>query len=254
MKNDQPRNESMPYITILFVIIIALIIFFGFAVLSLKSQGSGSQGSGTKMNALTISASGTVANTTSQAVLYASINGTGQTNQLAVENLSGTLNEFNSTILKYVNGNASRISTSYFNVYKIYNKSGYSASESVDIIIPNISNVSKAIGALSSIPNVYVTDTISQLSGTQIGAMRTRALSLALANATAQADALIGNNSTVYSTNITINSYYVYPYSYSSGAGAVPAGITTTVPPQYYGGSSTVTESITVVFIYGKKS
>lgn len=208
------------------------------------------------LNAISISATGTVYNRSSQAQLSINVNGTGLTSAAAVQNISATLSKFNTTILKYVGGNLSQISTTYFNAYKLYNKTGYGATEGLTVTLSNISNSSSAIGALSDIPNVYVTYASPQLSNAQISKMRIAALSLALSNATSQAHALIGN-STIYGTNISVNNYYVYPFTYGLAATPAVAGngagssSNITITPQFYGGLNKVSESITVSFTYG---
>jgi uncharacterized protein YggE len=247
------KNEPLVYV----IIILALVAFSSIIALSFMANGNKlssttvPQGSSTLM----ITATGTSYNASSQADLYLTMNGTGATNQEAVHNISATLNAFNSTVSPYVNGNLTRITTNYFNVYKIYNKTGYQATESLTVRIPNIHNVSGAIGALSDIPNIYVSDANPVLSDSQISTMRITALSLALANATAQAQTLIGRNNTIYNTNISVNSYYIYPryYSLSSTAGGGAINGNTSIPTQFYGGTNKVTESITVVFVYGRK-
>lgn len=258
MISDSMKNELALYL----VIILAVVIFAALLIFTLQSTSRLGGGTSTvNMNQLTISASGTVSNSSSQASMYLIVNGTGTTSQLAVQNISATLNKFNSTILKYVNGNLSRISTSYFNVYKNYNKTGYTATEGLNLILPNIKNVSGAISSLSNISDLYVVGASPQLSDAQTSAMRIRALSLAMSNATAQAYALIGNNETIYATNISVNNYRIFPYGYALGASSavVPSGapvqnINSSVPTQFYGGTSQVTESVTVVFTYGRNT
>lgn len=264
MKNEQSQSNAGLYaVIILSALVLGLLIFAGFAIFGSRSQSGTSTLSYTnstiRLNSLVISASGTVTNKSTQATVYVDINGTGQTNQLAVQNLSNTLQSFNSTALKYINGNLSRISTSYFNTNKLYNKSGYEAQESLSVIIPNVNNVSSFIGAISTIPNAYVVGAASTLSAAQISSMRTSALTLALANATSQAQALVGKNNTIYSTNISVNSYNVYPFSYAvgavggGGANAAATPITTTITPQFYGSTGQVTESVSVTFLWGPK-
>ncbi|MDE1871488.1 MAG: SIMPL domain-containing protein [Candidatus Micrarchaeota archaeon] len=237
-------------VAVLAILVFAAVMVYGFTINRSQSPTTSTiQQSST----LTISATGTVYNSSSQSVIYVTMNGTGKTNQQAVQNISATLQKFNSTIMKYVNNNASLITTSYFNVYKVYNKSSYEASESLSVTIPDIGNTSAAIGALSNITNVYVGGASPELSDAQVSAMRVAALSLALSNATAQAHALL-RNSTIYTTNITINNYYVYPIPYRLDlAISGGSGVTTTIPPEFYGGTNKVTESITVVFVYGTK-
>jgi uncharacterized protein YggE len=246
------KNEKVLYA----IVIVALILFAALVAFTIGNRGNTGGITPPQTSTLTITASGVVSNKSSQASLYVIVNGTGPTNNAAVQNVSATLQQFNITIYGYVNGNLSMISTNYFNVYKLYNKTGYEALESLYVIIPNIDNVSSAIGALSSIPNVYVTGATPMLSSAQVSAMRVAALSLALSNATAQAQALIGKNNTIYATNISINNYYVYPYVYSLGTSSVvaaPSQINRTIPTEFYGGTNKVTESITVTFIYGRK-
>lgn len=245
-------NETILYV----IVILAVIAFIGLITFS----AGGWRGIGwhikntTSNNTISITASGTASNASTQASMYVDINGTGLTNQQAVQNITATLNTFNSTIYKYVNGNLSMITTQSFQVYKLYNKTGYQATENLVVTIPRIGNVSNVILALSAIPNVYVTYATPKLSDAQTTSLRLQALSAALSNATAQAYAVIGKNNTIYSTNITVNGYnfYPYPYGVSNVAGAksiTPAQIS----PQFYGGTGQVTESITAVFTYGKK-
>ncbi|HIH50260.1 TPA: hypothetical protein HA291_02260, partial [Candidatus Micrarchaeota archaeon] len=87
--------------------------------------------------------------------------------------------------------------------------------------------------------------------------LRASALALAISNATSQADALLGPNEVIYSRNISVNSYYIYPYGVaeSSGSGALAsvAGRNATISPQFYSGTSQVTETVSVVFHYGSR-
>jgi len=249
------KNNPMPYVLAI-VILIAVVALLAVSFL-FRASGYGNQApnQNSNVNYLTISASGTVSNRSTEGIIDAMINGTGRTNEAAVQNISATLLQFNKTIYQYVNGNLSDISTNYFNVYKAYNSSNYTAMEDIEVTIPSINNVSAALGALSAIPNVYPSAISTQLTNNQISAMRVKALSLAMQNATEQARAVIGNG-TITATNISVNNYYFYPYRY--GLGAVPAAsgaggsytTTVTIPPQFYGGTSQITESVTVVFSY----
>lgn len=240
------------------IAVIALLIFASVIILGYGQNRSANnvQPAPKQLGTITITATGTVYNSSSQALVYIIVNGTGLTNQQAVQNVSTTLETFNSTISPYVNGNLSRITTTNFNVYKLYNRTGYQATESLSILIPNIKNVSPAIGDLSGITNVYVTDARPRLSDAQVSLMRNVALSDAMANATSQARSLIGANNTVTMTNITVNNYYIYPVVYSLGAVAQGSVVSrnTTIPPQFYGGLNRVTESVTVMFTYGPVS
>lgn len=263
------------------IVFFAVLIFIALIMFSLENgTGTGTIKQG-YTHMLSISASGSAYNKSAEAQISVTMNGTGQTSALAVQNLSSTLNKFNSTAYRFLNGNYSLLATTYYSVYKPYsypcipyagaggimipckenttqtNQSNYVAVEEVTVTLPNINNVSAFLGAMGSIPNVYVTSTYPMLSDKQATMLRSEALAAALANATSQAKALIGNN-TILSTNITVNNYYIYPYAYSTGGGALAvsngnATPTTTISPQFYGGLNKVTESITAIFYYGSR-
>jgi uncharacterized protein YggE len=249
------HESILTVLVVLSILILVALVALTYEASRLQTQ-PGVSTTITNRNMISISATGTAYNKSSQADLSIDVNGTGLTNAAAVKNVSESLSLFNSTISKYVNGNLSQISTTYFNVYKLYNMTGYQATEGLSVTIPNISNVSGAIGAISSIPNIYVSYATPSLSDAQISKMRVTALSLALSNATSQAHALIGND-TIYATNISINNYYVYPFTYglaSPPAESASGGISRSnisITPQFYGGLNKVTESITVTFSYG---
>lgn len=250
---DRMKNDAFIYV----IVAVAFIIFVAAVAFGLSGGLGSGQGMMGQKSTITITASGTVSNESSQAYMYVLVNGTGATNHLAVQNVSSTLAQFNSTILKYLNGNMSEITTTYFNVYKIYNKSAYEADESMTVTMPNIGNVSPAISELSNINDVYVTGASPALSDSQVSAMRIQALALAMANATAQARAVIGKNSTIYATNISIDNYYVFPYRLygTEVTAATPAALPSnfTITPEFYGGTNQVTESVTVIFTYGQQ-
>jgi len=242
------------------IVLVAVIIFSALIAFSFESTGNNlGSGSGTKagnsttaLSQLTITASGSVSNASTQSLLYVSINGTGPTTQAATQNLSSTLNRFNSTIAPFINGNLSKITTSNYNTYKVFNSTIFQAQESLMVSLPNIANTSAAIGAVSNIPNVYISEAAPELSNAQIKGMRIQALQLALANATSQADALIGPNDTIYATNISVNNYVVYPFAYATAQASGP-GTSPAITPKFYGGTNQVTESVSVVFSWGKK-
>ena len=265
----------MLYLVVLFaVMVLAVLIVFSFG-----AHGSGN-GLGRATSAITLGATGTAHAKPSQAQISISINGTGPATSSAVQNLSATLNRFNSTVYRFLNGNTSLIETTYYSVYKPYsycpilpqktgsnassalypvicakNSTGYTAAEDISVTLPNISNTSAFLGAIASIPNVYVASVNPMLSNSQASSLRSAALSDAIANATSQAYALLGPNAVIYSRNISVNSYYSYPYGYASSgalAGSVQ-GRNATIGPQFYTGTSQVTESISVVFHYGSR-
>src|SRR5208282_2099650 len=120
--------------------------------------------------------------TPTQAVLSVGFSGLGSSAYAATTNLSSELMQANATLSKYVNGNVSEIQTSYYNLYNqsdypytSYN--GYVAMESLTVIIPNVDNVSAALGALSAINGVSIEGSSSQLSDSQFSSLRGTALS-----------------------------------------------------------------------------
>ncbi len=246
------------------VIILALLAFVAVIMNSgaLKQQLP-EQGATT----VSVTASGSASATADAAQLDLLVNGTGNTTQIAVANLSKTMNLVNSTLLKYVNGNLSQISTEYFNVNACYsypyyistttiyppkvNKTcGYVATEDLLITIPNSNNVTSALQSLTSIPNVYVNGAAAKLTNQQISTLRGQALTQAMSNATGQAVA-VSPTGKVSALNITVNGFYVYPLQYSfGGTGIVTPGAAAGELQNslFYTGTSSVTESVTVVF------
>lgn len=198
------------------------------------------------MTYVTVTGSGVAYAIPSNATIFVTLNGTGSTPAIATSNLSLTLNEFNYTILKYAGGNSSRITTQSYSLYKVYNKSAYSATETVSVSIPSISNVTPALTALSLIQNVYINSVSSQLSQQQTAALTSSALQSALDNATAQAEQLSGN-AVLYQKNVTVSKNYIYYPYYSLAANANPVS---GQGPLYFNGREGVSEQVTVVFTH----
>ncbi|MDE1860851.1 MAG: SIMPL domain-containing protein [Candidatus Micrarchaeota archaeon] len=212
---------------------------------------------------ITIQAMGSATAPPSQGVLYLTAQGNGKTAAAATANLSSTLSAFNASISRYINGNWSMVKTTYYNLYNnthsgtyprysYYGYNGFIASEELEVDMPNVQNVSKAIGALSSINNISVTSAQATLSDAQITKLRGQAFSQALQNATSQASLLTGN-ATLTAQNITVDSYNFYPLPYALGTGAVSASSNKTINPSFYSGTTSITESITVTFSYNRK-
>ena len=129
----------------------------------------------------------------------------------------------------------------------MYNSSKYEASEAVSISVPQISNVSSILEALSLIQNVYVTQTSSSLSSKQSEQLMQSALSLAIQNATLQAQVAAGSNA-VSIRNMTVSKGYVYPAypaAYSAGVNSGPEQ-----NPLFFSGREGVLEQVTVEFVY----
>ncbi|MDE1857308.1 MAG: SIMPL domain-containing protein [Candidatus Micrarchaeota archaeon] len=192
---------------------------------------------------ITVYASGLASAVPQQGVVYIVVNGTGPTSQSAVQNLTATMTSLNTTLVKYVNGNYSNIATQSYYVYKRYNATGYEATESVTVQVPNVSTTSSLLGAVSLIPNAYVQGVNSKLSDWQENALRTMALQNAVENATTQAQAVAGPSATVTPANITVSNFQVYPYGLASASNA--AG------PAYYQGTGKVVVQISAMFRYG---
>ncbi|MDE1868898.1 MAG: SIMPL domain-containing protein [Candidatus Micrarchaeota archaeon] len=223
---------------VLGVIIIAALLVIGlvWVLPAVSSVHSGN---------IAVYATGAAYSVPTQSVLYITVNATGNTTQAATQNLASELSSFNTTVARFINNNWTLVSTQSYNIYKIYNMSGYRATESIALTLPNISDSGAAIGALSSIQNVFVTNIQTSMPDWQITMLRTSALQYALQNATSQARALAGN-SPISVANISINSYNVFPYSGYLANSAQSAASN----PAFYTGRSKVVEAITVNFNY----
>ena len=266
------------------IVLFAVLVFVALIALSFGAYRSGNglanSGFGSATSVITLSATGSASAKPTQAEVSISVNGTGLTTSSAVQNMSATLNRFNSTIYKFLNGNMSLMETTYYSVYKPYsycpilpqrerlnvspalypvicakNSTGYTAAEDISVTLPSIDNTSAFLGAIAAIPNVYVASVSPALSSSQAASLRSAALTDALSNATSQADALLGPNAVIYSRNISVNSYYSYPYGAYANSGSLSAGGggNTTIGPQFYTGISQETESVSVVFHYGSR-
>lgn len=199
---------------------------------------------------IAVSAMGAAYATPEQAQMYVYINGTGLTTQQATQQLAMNIAAFNTTIMPFINSNLSDIQTSGYSVGKGYLSDVYTATESLSITIPDINNASAALGALSALPGVYVSDVYAALSQQQSHALRDIALVNALANATDQASVLAGPKGIIQQENITVTSSY-YPVYYGSLMGA-SGGFqgTPSASPGIYAGRSAVYETVTVTFSY----
>ncbi len=218
-----------------------------------------------------ISASGSVSENPSQAVISLFLNATGNTASIAVSNLSVNTNYLNSTVLSLVGNNASLIQTTSYNVYvpprctnstyyyypnrncipasaPIY----YVATESIQITLPKVSDVGRAITLLTSIAGLSINNVAAKLSPQQQQNMSQQALSLALSNATSQAQ-LLSSGRKVIVQNITVlgnNIYYPYNlYGNLYSLGVFSSGSVLSGPNQtFFAGRATITKSISIVF------
>lgn len=261
---------------ILVVLVVAVLVVQVISIIqvsSLVSSGTVTKhtNSTSQLGYITISATGSGSAQPTTGTLYLSVQGKGSTAAAATANLSSALTQMNQSLWNYINHNASLMQTTYYNLYNNSNNVicpggiypcttvgnttnlTFVASEQITVIIPNINNVSKALGALSSINSVQVSSASATLSDAQVNALRSVAFSNALQNATSQAS-ILTRNSTLSTQNITVNNYYFYPVPYALGAASSQAGPGNPTPnPAFYSGKDSISESITIVFSYNKK-
>lgn len=208
---------------------------------------------------LTVTATGDSQAQVTKASIDTEFQGRGLTAAAATANLSSELNDANAILSRYINGNMSLIQTNYYNLYNqsgyyytSYN--GYVAMEDLSMTIPNVGNVSSVLGSLSAVNGISINDVSGVLTNAQISALRLTALTSAVENATAQARALLpGRNLSV--SNITVGYRYpIYPVPLVSGvASSSAANSSEAASPQYFNGTESVTESVTVTFAYDKQ-
>ena len=213
----------LPLILALLIALVA-VIFIGVAFI-----GRGIQ----HQRTVTVTAVGTASANPSMAKIDVLINATGKTAGLANTNLSAIVNSFNSTILPFLNGNMSLIQTLYYEIYQATNctyintyyctptKLGYYvATESIEVTVPSINNVSAVIAGVSGINGLQLQDVQAQLSESQQTTLGREALSQALDNATIQAGILAANGTKIRVENITVEySRIYYPYALSGSSG-----------------------------------
>ncbi len=230
---------------LLFIIAVVAIVAMAIVlVLSVLYPNGAFQNQG--LTYITVTASGTSYAYPQSATLYVSMNGTGATSEIATANLSLTLNEFNYTVLKYIDSNTSRIRTQSYSLQKVWNSSNYEATELVSVSVPQVQNVTALLATLSLIQDVYINQVSAQFTNSQVGQLTQSALALALQNATSQATVLSGNN-TVKIRNITVSRSYVYPFPLYSNAGLSSPRSQT---PIFFNGRQGVEEQVTVLYSY----
>ena len=232
--------------SLLAIITVVAVLIMGAAVIAaVLSHGFNSQ---QHQRYITVSATGTARGTPSMAIMYLTVNGTGNTTQIATANLSLSLARLNSTLDKYIS-NQSLITTTSYSLGRFYinytTGQGYQAVEQLSVTVTNANDIGTLIGSVSEVDNVYIDGVNSQLSDSQSNSLIHQALQLAVANATALAQTAAGNGTGVQIQNITINSYQILPLPFAAGASSLPAS------PIYYTGQSEVRESVSAVFTYG---
>ncbi len=205
-----------------------------------------------------ITASGSASALPAFATVFVNVQAFGSNPAAATNNISFALHDLNASVLRYINGNLSNIRTTSFNIYNRSNfytrnisiKKPYVAQESLSIKVPNIDNISNIIGAISGVNGTSITNVVENLSSAQISSLRANALSIALQNATSQAD-ILSQNKTLIIKNITVDYYHFYPFSLSSQA-FMTSSATAQQIPSFFIGNDTVTQSITVTFSFVK--
>jgi uncharacterized protein YggE len=276
---DNSMQMLIPMQMLILVLVIAILIVQIIALFESASYKSVTYPPTTVSRYITISATGTASAVPTQGIIYVSAQGRGKTGAAATANLSIALSQMNSSIFRYINGNYSFITTTYYELYNQTNNiypvgvagtgsvngsgampsiypyyfsyNGFVATEQLNIIIPNTKNISKAIGALSAINGITVSSASATLSNSQITSLRNAAYASAISNATSQAEILTGN-AQLSTQNITVGYYNYYPIAYGV---ASSSGINSTTPvnPQFYSGTSSITEQINIVFSYSKQ-
>ncbi len=222
-----------------YVFAILVVILMAGIIATMVLFPNGFQGSASQKT-ITVRASGTVHGYPEEGIISLTVNGTGQTPEIATSNLSLSVAKLNFTLQKYAN--SSSIRTTYYSLSKIYNSSAYSAIEGIEVDTSS-SNVSAILGSVASIKGISVNGASAKLSDSQSSMLIDRALAAAMANATSQAELLA--NSSVTPMNISSTSSYVYPI-YASGA--FPGVALVSQQPTFFAGTQSVTEQITVVF------
>ncbi len=229
------------HITTLIAIIAILVLGLALWISILYPSGGIAQ----KMQGSTIkvTATGSVSQYPAVGVIYATINGSGKTTAIANDNLSLAYANLNSSVFQYIGKNSSNIQTQYYYTSKVYNESRYQAIENVKITLSSSKNISDVLNILASINNVQVTQASAKLSDSQIESMRSSALSLALENATQQAETL-SNNATLVVQNITVGQAVmpVFP--------TVSLSTAKSYPTVFSYGNQGLTETVTVIFAH----
>lgn len=243
-------REALQPLTLAVLFLGIAVLFWGYSLLQSAPQHK---------LVVTVSATGTVTAVPAQAVIYLYANATGDTFAGAAANLSSEISALNSTLMPLVGNNSSRIQTTSYSIYApgpcynitpnyyprfycrpVYSPTFFVATESVAVTLPDSGVANQALEGLSAVPGVTVSNVAAQLSPVQKRIVDQQALSLAMSNATAQAEALAGGES-LSVVNISISGY-VYPV-YGVSASASKVGNQT-----FYPGTTTVTKSVFVVF------
>ncbi len=213
---------------------------------------------GGALSTVSVSASGNAKGIPSMAEIDLFMNATGNSTAAATSNLSSKMTAFNRTVYGYIGGNTSLVKTQYLNVGVIYSnntkaKPVYQAQEYVTVTLPQLGRLNGFLANITGVPGIQVQDVSAILSDLQITQLRQQALTGAIANATSQARAIIGNV-TIVNTTVSVGGYNTFPYPvYAVSAGGSAGGPAILQRgPLYYNGTSSVMESIQATFYYRK--
>ncbi len=238
-------SGHMRFDRLMAIIALVAIIVLGIIVVLIY----GSRAPQESYGSITLSATGVASGFPSEGEIVLFVNGTGMTTVAAEENLSLTISRLNITMLPYLHNNASKIKTISYILTKRYNPSAYEASETLDVLVPEVGNVTGILEKVASLNNTYIISVSSGLSSSDISTLRNESLSLALQNATGQAE-ILANGAALEVSNISVGRYYVYPYA-SFGLGASsPTSTSSKGGSSFFEGTDEVVEQITVTFRY----
>ncbi len=235
----------MKFDQLMAIIALVAIIVLGIVVVSIYGARTTQESHGS----ITLSATGVASGFPSEGEMVIFVNGTGTTTAAAEENLSTTISKLNLTILPYLHNNVSKIKTVSYLLTRKYNSPVYEASENLDVLVPEVGNVTNILERIASLNNVYVMGVSSKLSASDISSLRNESLSLALQNATGQAE-ILARGAQIEVSNISAGSYYVYPYIPLGLSVSSPTAISSKGGSSFFEGTSKVVEQVTVTFRY----
>jgi uncharacterized protein YggE len=233
-------NESIiASVAIIAIIAMAAVLLFSTLSYRIASRPVSPASAGGN---ITLTATGSVSEAPTQATLYININATGSTASSATANLSAYASSLNSTLSKLMIMNGTSIKTTSYSLYRIYNSTSYAASQGIEVIAP-LNATPGILTAISNVKGIRISDIAIGLSSQQSASMRSIALSMAMQNATSQAQSIAGIYAPVRLTNLVINSGNGIPpviYSAQSASNA-----------EIFPGTSALTVSVTATFSYG---
>ncbi len=235
-------NSDNLYAAIAVIAILAFAVTMIVGAVAYRNAFSPSQtNSALQKSTVTVTATGSVSAVPSQSTIYITANGTASNAANATARLARTVYAINSTLSSYLASGGSSIQTVSYQLYRPYNSSVYTASEGIVVTI-SINSTGSALAALSSVSDAYITGVTIQLSPSQVSSLSGTALSIAMQNATAQAQQVAGTHVPLTISSVSINSNgYIYPSpKLALGANIVPV----------FAGTQSVTQSVTVVFTY----